>query len=93
LLLVGTKRKRIFLGRTFVCFFKCGAIFFSAALSYLFLSDRFRFLANVIFSFRVARFFMLKHTKTGENIPNNQKIPIPNGHKVYQKAAKYTKWP
>jgi hypothetical protein len=25
-------------------------------------------------------------------IPNSQKICIPNGHKIYQMAVKYTKW-
>jgi hypothetical protein len=30
---------------------------------------------------RVARFFLLQHTKTGENIPNY--------HKIYQTAIKY----
>jgi hypothetical protein len=34
---------------------------------------------------RVARFFLVQHTKTGENIPNN--------HKIYQMARKYTRWP
>jgi hypothetical protein len=34
---------------------------------------------------RVARFFMVQHTKTGENIPNN--------HKIYQMAIKYAKRP
>jgi hypothetical protein len=34
---------------------------------------------------RVARFFLLQHTKKGENLPNN--------HKIYQIATKYTKWP
>jgi hypothetical protein len=34
---------------------------------------------------RVARFFLVQHIKTGENIPDN--------HKIYQKALKYTKRP
>jgi hypothetical protein len=34
---------------------------------------------------RVARFFLIKHTKTGKNIPN--------GHKIYPRAIKYAKWP
>jgi hypothetical protein len=34
---------------------------------------------------RVARFSSLKHTKTGKNIPND--------HKIYKMATKYTKWP
>jgi hypothetical protein len=31
---------------------------------------------------RVARFYLVEYTKTGENIPNDQKIP--NGRKIYQ---------
>jgi hypothetical protein len=39
--------------------------------------------------FSVARFFLLQHTKTGENKPNNQKYikwpqNIPNGRKIYR---------
>jgi hypothetical protein len=34
---------------------------------------------------RVARFFLVQHTKTGKNVPNN--------HKIYQMATKHTKWP
>jgi hypothetical protein len=34
---------------------------------------------------RVARFYFVKHTKTEENIPNDQKM--------YQIAIKYNKWP
>jgi hypothetical protein len=26
-------------------------------------------------------------------LPNGQEICIPNGHKIYQRAIKYTKWP
>jgi hypothetical protein len=40
---------------------------------------------------RAARFLLVQQTKTGENIPNNHKIPIPkcpqiipNGLKIYQ---------
>jgi hypothetical protein len=44
---------------------------------------------------RVARFFLVKHTKTGRNIPNDHKfhqkainctkwLGIPNDHKIYQ---------
>jgi hypothetical protein len=33
---------------------------------------------------RVARFFLLQHTKTGKNRQNNQKM--------YQMTIKYTKW-
>jgi hypothetical protein len=33
----------------------------------------------------VARFLLVQHTKTGENVPN--------GHEIYQIAPKYTKWP
>jgi hypothetical protein len=36
---------------------------------------------------------LVQRTKTGENIPNNHKIGIPNGHKIYQMAVKDTKWP
>jgi hypothetical protein len=35
-------------------------------------------------SARVARFFLLQHTKAGANIPNNQIIYLQNGHKIYQ---------
>jgi hypothetical protein len=39
---------------------------------------------------KVARFFSLQHTKTGENIPNEHKIyqkalKIPYGHKIYRR--------
>jgi hypothetical protein len=34
---------------------------------------------------RVARFFFVHHTKMGRNIPNY--------HKIYQMALKYTNWP
>jgi hypothetical protein len=34
---------------------------------------------------RVARFFLVQHTKTVKTIPNNNKL--------YQMATKYTKWP
>jgi hypothetical protein len=34
---------------------------------------------------RVTRFFLVQHTKTGKNIPNN--------HKLFQIDTKYTKWP
>jgi hypothetical protein len=40
---------------------------------------------EIVLETRVARFFMLQHTKTGKNVPNNQKI--------YQMAIKYAKWP
>jgi hypothetical protein len=42
---------------------------------------------------RVARFFLVRHTKTGENtkytkwpqnIPNGRKTGIPSGNKIYQ---------
>jgi hypothetical protein len=33
---------------------------------------------------RVARFFFIKHTKAGQNIPN--------GHTIWQMAVQYTKW-
>jgi hypothetical protein len=35
-------------------------------------------------SARIARFFLVQRTKTGENIPNN--------HKIYHMTTKYTKW-
>jgi hypothetical protein len=35
--------------------------------------------------FRVARFFLVEHTKTGKMYQNN--------HKIYQIATNYTKWP
>jgi hypothetical protein len=35
-------------------------------------------------AFRVARFILLKNTKTGDNVPNE--------HKIYPMAKKYTKW-
>jgi hypothetical protein len=34
--------------------------------------------------YRVARFFLVQNTKTGENIPNY--------HKLYQMAIKYFQW-
>jgi hypothetical protein len=34
---------------------------------------------------RVARFFLVQQTKTGKYIPND--------HKIYQRATKYTKFP
>jgi hypothetical protein len=33
---------------------------------------------------RVARFFLAQHTKTGNHVPND--------HKMYQMAIKYSKW-
>jgi hypothetical protein len=54
---------------------------------------------------RVARFFLVQKTKTGENLPEDHKIYqmaknytkwpkiIPNGQKLYQTAKNYTKWP
>jgi hypothetical protein len=46
----------------------------------------------------IARFSLVQHTSTGENIPNGHKFTkwpqnIPNGRKIYQMATKYTKWP
>jgi hypothetical protein len=40
-----------------------------------------------ILGYRVARFLMVQHTKTGTNIPNNHTYNIPNGHKIYQMAV------
>jgi hypothetical protein len=40
---------------------------------------------------RVARFFLVQNTKTGgkyTKLPQN----IPNGHKIFPIAVKYTKW-
>jgi hypothetical protein len=54
---------------------------------------------------RVARSFLVQHTKTGRNIPNDHKAyqivtkytklsqNIPNCHKIYQIVTKYTNWP
>jgi hypothetical protein len=47
--------------------------------------------------YRVARFFLVQHTKTGENIPNDHKIyqmaiNISNGRKIHQMDIKYTKF-
>jgi hypothetical protein len=44
----------------------------------------------------VARFFSAQHTKTGKYTKGSLNIPkkhnnIPNGHKIYQMAIKYTK--
>jgi hypothetical protein len=36
----------------------------------------------------VARFFMAQCTQTGKNIPNDHKICIPNGNKIYQITVK-----
>jgi hypothetical protein len=36
---------------------------------------------------RVARFVCAKHTKTGKNIPNDQKMYLMGGHKIYQLAV------
>jgi hypothetical protein len=36
---------------------------------------------------RIARFFLVQHTKTGKNIPNNHKN-IPNVYKIYEMAVK-----
>jgi hypothetical protein len=36
----------------------------------------------------VARFFLVQNTKTGKNIPNDHKIHIPNGHKIFPMAVK-----
>jgi hypothetical protein len=41
---------------------------------------------------RVARFFLVQTYQIGENIPNDHKLHIPNGHKLYQMALKYSKW-
>jgi hypothetical protein len=63
--------------------------------------------SRISFSTRLARFFVIQYTKTGENIPkdhytNYQKAiqytktgeNIPKDHYInYQKAIQYTKWP
>jgi hypothetical protein len=46
-------------------------------------------LPMTLFSVRVARFFLLQHTKTGGNIPDDQKYTI----QVYQMAINYIKCP
>jgi hypothetical protein len=49
--------------------------------------------------FMVARFFLVKHPKTGtntiihKNVLGKWPLNIPNGHKIYHMAIKYTKWP
>jgi hypothetical protein len=39
----------------------------------------------------VAGFFLAQHTKTGKDVPNDEKYT--EGHKMYQMAVKYTKLP
>jgi hypothetical protein len=44
---------------------------------------------------RAARLFLVQHTKTGENIPDGQKIlpngkNMHNGRKIFQTVVKYT---
>jgi hypothetical protein len=43
---------------------------------------------ETLYQTRVARFFLVQHTKTGEKLT---KLPknIPNYHKIYQRAVKY----
>jgi hypothetical protein len=41
-------------------------------------------------AFRVARFFLLQLTKTGENVPNDHRLHIPQCHKIYQGAVTYS---
>jgi hypothetical protein len=36
---------------------------------------------------RVARVFFVKTYQNGKNIPNDHKLHIPNGHKLYQMAV------
>jgi hypothetical protein len=43
------------------------------------------------FKTRVARFFLLHDTKTGEIYQMNTNVP--NGHKISQMSVKYSKWP
>jgi hypothetical protein len=40
----------------------------------------------------VARFFLVQTYQNGKNISNDHKLHIPNGHKLYQMAIKYSKW-
>jgi hypothetical protein len=39
---------------------------------------------------RVARFFLVQHTKTGKNVPNGNKKTKTNDFKKDQTALKYT---
>jgi hypothetical protein len=48
-------------------------------------SSKVKFVSGKGKTIGVARFFSVQHTKTGKNIPND--------HKIYQKAIKYTIWP
>jgi hypothetical protein len=52
--------------------------------------ERDSFLDKELFVSRVARFFLVLHTKTGGNIPNYNKIYLPNGRKIDQTAIKCT---
>jgi hypothetical protein len=36
-------------------------------------------------------FFLVKNIKTGKNIPKDHKICIPNGHKIFSIAVKWSK--
>jgi hypothetical protein len=38
---------------------------------------------------RVARFFLVQHTKMGKLYQNDHNICIPNGHNVYEMSVKY----
>jgi hypothetical protein len=40
---------------------------------------------------RVARFFLVCDTKTGKMYKTTQNVP--SGHKIFQMAIKYSKWP
>jgi hypothetical protein len=40
----------------------------------------------------VARFFLVQTYQNGKYITNDHKLHIPNGHKLYQMAIKYSKW-
>jgi hypothetical protein len=40
---------------------------------------------------RVARFFVVQTYQNGKDVPNDHTL-IPNGHKLYQMAVKYSKW-
>jgi hypothetical protein len=42
---------------------------------------------------RVARFFLTHNTKTGQNYTYQMSTKLLNGHKLYQMAVTYSKWP
>jgi hypothetical protein len=44
---------------------------------------------QILYKFRVATFSLTKHTKTGENMPNEHKM-CPNGFNIFHMAVKYS---